>query len=56
MYPPLPPSPRPAVPGSTIRWLILELLEQIYDDKEYSNPRMLAIVDSLLDYLEARGI
>lgn len=55
MYPPLPPSPKiePAEPvnGQLIQLILLTLLDQIKDET-YTDPRLLHIVDLILEYMD----
>ena len=52
MYPPLPPSPKvEPVNGQLIQLIFLTLLDQIKDES-YTDPRLLHIVDLILEYMD----
>jgi len=56
MYPPLPPSPKvgPVEPvnGQLIQLIFLTLLDKIQTNEIYTDPRLLHIVDLILEYMD----
>lgn len=53
MYPPLPPSPKvEPVNGQLIQLIFLTLLDQIQINENYTDPRLLHIVDLILEYMD----